>query len=114
VVYQTLESAEKYPDMILITCKPEQAQMLTDSVAYESGDATPILTNQPGCAIIPAVANQNRVVLSLACGGSRKFFPIKPEEILVGIPGNMIEGAIKVMKQNALGNKGLTKYMGWK
>ena len=114
VVYQTLESAEKYPDVILITCKPEQAQLLTDSIAYESGEATPVLTNQPGCAIVPAVANQNRVVLSLGCGGSRKFFLIKPEEILLGMPGSMIEGAIRAMKQNALGNKRLTKYMGWK
>ena len=114
VIYQTLESAEKNPDMILITCKPEQALTLTDSIAYENGGATPVLTNQPGCAIVPAVANQNRIVLSLGCGGSRKIFPIKPEEVLVGIPFSMIEGAIKAIKQNVAGNKKLTKYMGWK
>jgi len=114
VIYQSLESVKKLPDLVLLSCKPEQALTLTESMAYENGEASPVQTNLPGCAIIPAVANQEKIILSLGCGGSRKLFPIRPDEILVGVPGKMLTAAIKNMRANIDGNKKLIKYMGWK
>ncbi|MEM3506141.1 MAG: DUF169 domain-containing protein [Candidatus Bathyarchaeia archaeon] len=110
IVYEPLELSHKNPDIVVFKCNPFQSMLLASAIGKELGKETPILSNFPGCCIIPIAYKSKKVVMSLACDGSRKLMPIKPDELLVAISGKELVNLVKELEQYIQGREKFEKY----
>jgi len=109
IIYEPLAFSSKRPDVAILKCNPFQAMLLASAIGKKLRKEVSVLTNFPGCCIIPIAYKKNEVVMSLACDGSRKFMPIYPEELLVRIPGKKITELIKELEEFIKGREEFEK-----
>jgi uncharacterized protein (DUF169 family) len=110
IFYEPLALSHKNPDVVIFKCKPFQAMLLASALGKKSGKETLVLSNFPGCCIIPIAYKSKEIVMSLACDGSRKLMPIKPEELLVAIPGKRIAKLVEELEQFIQGREEYEKH----
>ncbi|MEM3061032.1 MAG: DUF169 domain-containing protein [Candidatus Bathyarchaeia archaeon] len=110
IAYEPLALSHKDPDTVILKCKPFQAMLLASAAGKELGKETLVLSNFPGCCIIPVAYKNNEIVISLACDGSRKLMPIKADELLVGIPGKKLAKLVKELEEFVEGREKFEKF----
>ena len=90
VMYSPLAQVNSEPDVVLLTCSPYQAMLLSEATA-EGGESFPPLMGRPTCAAIPHSLDTEKAVLSLGCIGNRVYTGLAPDEMVFTAPGKNLE-----------------------
>jgi uncharacterized protein (DUF169 family) len=97
-------------DVALLAVTPAQSTLLFEAalkagIAHGSAGAS----SRPTCAILPAAAKSELIVLSFGCRGNRTFTSVRDDEMYVAVPGNrweeLCDRLIEVQRSNlTMGN----------
>ncbi|MCX6653466.1 MAG: DUF169 domain-containing protein [Methanomassiliicoccales archaeon] len=106
-----LSKAKMEPDVVIFSGTPEQMYwILPVATTFSMGGRITVETGsfQASCAdstVIPYM--RGKVNISLGCYGCRKATDLRPEEMLVGVPGSRLEEMSKNIEK--LGEEAITK-----
>lgn len=92
-VYSPLGSAKFPPDIVIVIANARQAMQVIQASIYLDGGRihTDFAGKQSLCADIVANSMKtNSIQVSLGCSGSRKFARIGDDEVIIGVPANML------------------------
>lgn len=98
VAYAPLHKAPFEPDVVLLVCVPQQAMLIAE--AAES----PKLMGAPTCGAIPMAYNEGHVGISLGCVTNRVRTGIKPNELVVTIPKDVLPGFMANLRRRVGSN----------
>ncbi len=89
VTFAPLNKAEFDPDVIFIICNAEQAMEILHANAYDSGSHGLGADSGPICSTMAALPYlTGKVTYGFGDTGSRKYMEIRPNEVMVSIPGS--------------------------
>jgi len=100
LIFSPLTKAYFIPDIVFIICNSEQAMMVLHANAYDSGshglgaDSGPICSSM---AAIPYITG--KVTYGFGDIGSRNNMELKPEDVMVTIPGADLERILTNLKE---------------
>ncbi len=89
-------------DTVIVRVNPEQAMWLCQTRSYEEGKhlVLEILTEQSVCAgmsVAPYIKSE--IGVTFGCYGSRTYTDLKPEEMMVGIPGSILPKVVSILEK---------------
>ncbi len=101
-----LKDAKLEPDVVVLSGLPEQVYWLIPASTYRKGGRVKVETAafQATCVdatLIPMITS--RINLSLGCYGCRRRTDIAEEEMLAGIPPNLLEEIVEALEEMAPG-----------
>lgn len=102
VIYSPLEDASFVPDVAVIICNPKQVMLLTQAYMYKTGGRleTSFAGTQSLCSeSVVQVYKDGRVGVSVGCIGSRGNTEMEDEEMIVGIPVELLADMISDLKK---------------
>jgi uncharacterized protein (DUF169 family) len=89
VLYSPLERATFIPDVVVFICNPKQVMLLTQAYVYKTGGRleTSFAGKQSLCSDgVVKVYKEGKMGVTVGCSGSRSYTKIADEEMIVGIP----------------------------
>jgi uncharacterized protein (DUF169 family) len=93
IAYGPLDGFPLEPDVVLVTCTPEQAMWLAEAAgAVRLGEPALQVHGRPACAAIPQALASARLELSLGCAGMRTFTAVEPGMLLSVLPAPALRG----------------------
>ncbi len=102
VLYAPLEKATFSPDVIVIICTPKQVMLLTQAYMYKTGGRleTSFAGKQSLCsdAVVQAY-KEGKVGVTVGCSGSRTYTKIEDEEMIMGIPVELLPDVLSGLKE---------------
>lgn len=100
VLVAPLELGLMDPDVVILRVSPEQAMWLCQTWTYPEGHHLKIDLQTEACVcsgIAVSTYLKNEIQIGLGCYGSRSATDMDPGEILVGIPGSLLERTVEVL-----------------
>ncbi|HII92419.1 MAG TPA: DUF169 domain-containing protein [Methanosarcina sp.] len=89
ILYSPLEKATFTPDVVVAICTPKQVMLLTQAIMYKMGGRieASFAGKQSLCsdAVVQAY-KEGKVGVTVGCSGSRTYTKIADEEMIMGIP----------------------------
>jgi len=103
VLYAPLEKASFTPDVIVVICTPKQIMLLTQAFVYKTGGRleASFAGKQSLCsdAVVQAY-KEGKIGVTVGCSGSRSYTKIAEEEMIMGIPvellGDVASGLMEI------------------
>ena len=100
LIFSPLSRADFIPDLIFIICNSEQAMMILHANAYDSGSHGLGADSGPICSSMAAVPYlTGKVTYGFGDIGSRNNMELKPEEVMVTIPGVDLERILSNLRE---------------
>lgn len=102
VMYSTLEKTSFVPDVALIICNPKQTMLLTQAYMYKTGGRleTSFVGTQSFCSEgVVQTYKEGKVGVAFGCVGSRGFTKMADEEMIVGIPVELLADIVSGLKE---------------
>ncbi|MDI9644632.1 MAG: DUF169 domain-containing protein [Candidatus Verstraetearchaeota archaeon] len=90
------------PDVIIMRVSPEQAMWICQTWCYSDGEHLKIdlQTEASVCSGVAVSAFlKNEIQIGLGCYGSRTSTDIEPGEMLIGIPGSLLEKTVERLEK---------------
>ena len=102
IIYAPLEKAPIDPDVVVIVADPRTIMQISQALLYTSGGKI-----RPGFTGLQSFCSESVVYpmqekqanISLGCTGSRMFTDFKDDEMIIGIPPEMLEDLIQAARQ---------------
>jgi uncharacterized protein (DUF169 family) len=94
IVYSPLEKAPMEPDVVIIVANPKTVMRISQALLYKKGGNfnTSLSGLQSFCSeSVVRPIQEKQANLSLGCEGSRIFTRFEEEEMIIGIPIEMLE-----------------------
>jgi uncharacterized protein (DUF169 family) len=102
VLYSPLEKASFIPDVVVVICNPKQVMLLTQAMMYKTGGRieSSFAGKQSLCS--DAVVNtykEGKIGVTVGCSGSRNYTEISDEEMVMGIPIELLADVVSGLKE---------------
>lgn len=104
IIYAPLEKAPVGPDVVVIVAKPKIIMRISQAILYKTGGNfnSSLSGLQSFCSeSVVRPIQQKQANLSLGCEGSRMFTSFDDDEMIVGIPIEMLEDVVDSAKKMA-------------
>ena len=102
VMYSPLEKASFIPDVVVFICNPKQIMLLTQAHVYKNGGRleTSFVGTQSLCSeAVVQTYKEGKIGVSVGCLGSRTYSKIEDEEIIMGIPVELLADVVLGLKE---------------
>lgn len=102
VLYGALEKVSFEPDAIVIICNPKQVMLLTQAALYKSGGRIKLgfSGKQSVCSDgVVQACRDGEIGITVGCSGSRAYTEIADEEMIIGIPAELLEDILQGLKK---------------
>uniref|UniRef100_A0A7C3J4E4 DUF169 domain-containing protein n=1 Tax=Candidatus Methanomethylicus mesodigestus TaxID=1867258 RepID=A0A7C3J4E4_9CREN len=102
ILVSPLEQCTIYPDVVVLRLNAEQAMWVCHSRSYKEGKhlVFDFQTEASVCSSIGMASYlKGEVQLGLGCYGSRSNTEMRADELLVGIPGNLLETTVEALEK---------------
>jgi uncharacterized protein (DUF169 family) len=102
VLYSPLEKTYFTPDVVVIICNPKQIMLLTQAFMYKAGGRLEVnfAGKQSLCSDgVVQVYKEGKIGVTVGCSGSRSYTEIADEEIIMGIPIELLENVVSGLKE---------------
>ena len=102
IMYSPLEDASFVPDVAVFICNPKQAMLLIQAYMYKSGGKleTSFAGAQSLCSeSLVHVYKDGRLGVSVGCIGSRGITEMEDEEMIMGIPVELMADVVSGLKE---------------
>lgn len=102
VLYSPLEKASFIPDVVVVICNPKQVMLLTQAFMYKAGGRleTSFAGKQSLCSDgVVKVYKEGKIGVTVGCSGSRSYTKIAEEEMIVGIPVELLADVVSGLKE---------------
>lgn len=112
LLYGPAREFAQLPEIVLLICTPAQAMLLSESLGEASltpGAGRP-LHGRPACSVISRAVLDESAEMSLACKGARVLAELSPAEMLVAIPGSMLEATVAAVRAKVTANASMEDY----
>jgi len=93
VLYAPLEKTSFVPDVVLVICNPRQIMLLTQAFMYKTGGRleASFAGKQSVCSdAVVQVYKEGKIGVTVGCSGSRAYTKIMDEEMIMGIPVELL------------------------
>lgn len=114
VLYGPAQDFAQLPEVVLLICSPAQAMLVSESLGEASlmpGAGRP-LHGRPACSVISRAFLDGSAEMSLACKGARVLAELSPAEMLLAVPGSMLEATVAAVRAKVVANASLEEYYG--
>ena len=102
ILYAPLEKATFTPDVVVVICTPKQVMLLTQAMMYKTGGRVEasFAGKQSVCsdAVVQAY-KEGKVGVTVGCSGSRTYTKIADEEMIMGIPIELLADVAAGLKE---------------
>jgi uncharacterized protein (DUF169 family) len=102
ILYAPLEKATFTPDVVVVICTPKQIMLLTQAMMYKTGGRVEasFAGKQSVCsdAVVQAY-KEGKVGVTVGCSGSRTYTKIADEEMIMGIPIELLADLAAGLKE---------------
>jgi uncharacterized protein (DUF169 family) len=102
VLYSTLEKTSFTPDVVVIICNPRQIMLLTQAFMYNIGGRleASFAGKQSLCSdgVVQAY-KEGKIGVTVGCSGSRTYTKIADEEMIMGIPVELLANVVAGLKE---------------
>lgn len=102
VIYSPLEKSSFVPDVIVFICNPKHTMMLIQSYMYKNGGRleTSFVGTQSLCAEgVVQTYKEGKIGIGVGCLGSRTFSKMEDEEMVMGIPVELLADVVSGLKE---------------
>ena len=102
VLYAPLEKTSFTPDVVVIICNPKQIMLLTQAFVYKTGGKleTSFAGKQSLCSDgVVQVYKEGKIGVTVGCSGSRSYTKIADEEMIMGIPVELLYDVLSGLKE---------------
>ena len=102
VMYSPLEKTSFVPDVALVICNPKQAMLLTQAYMYKTGGRleTSFAGTQSFCSEgVVQTYKEGKAGIALGCVGSRSYTKVGDEELVMGIPVELLADVVSGLKE---------------
>lgn len=102
VLYSTLEKTSFIPNVVMVIGNPKQMMLLTQAVMYGIGGRleTSFAGAQSVCSDgVVQVYKEGKVGVTIGCTGSRAYATLTDEEMIMGIPIELLADVVSGLKQ---------------
>jgi uncharacterized protein (DUF169 family) len=102
VVYSPLEKVSFIPDVVVFICTPKQIMILIQAYVYKNGGRleASFVGAQSLCAEgVVQVYKEGKIGVGFGCLGSRTFTKMEDEEMVMGIPVELLPDVISGLKE---------------
>ncbi|KKH49530.1 hypothetical protein EO95_18185 [Methanosarcina sp. 1.H.T.1A.1] len=97
VLYAPLEKTTFMPDVVVVICNPKQIMLLTQAYMYKTGGRleASFAGKQSLCSdgVVQAY-KEGKIGVTVGCSGSRAYTEIADEEMIMGIPVELLPDVI--------------------
>lgn len=104
VIYSPLEKTSFVPDVAVIICNPKKVMLLTQAYMYKTGGRleASFVGMQSLCSEgVVQTYKEGKVGIGLGCLGSRTFTTMEDEEMVIGIPIELLADVVSSFKKNS-------------
>lgn len=102
ILYSPLEKATFTPDVVVVICTPKQIMLLTQAMMYKTGGRieASFAGKQSLCSdgIVQAY-KEGKIGVTVGCSGSRTYTKIADEEMIMGIPLELLSDVVDGLKE---------------
>ncbi len=102
ILYSPLEKASFTPDVVVVICTPKQVMLLTQAMMYKTGGRVEasFAGKQSLCSdgVVQAY-KEGKVGVTVGCSGSRTYTKIADEEMIMGIPIELLADVAAGLKE---------------
>lgn len=101
VLYAPLEKTSFIPDVVVIICNPRQVMLLTQAFVYNRGGRleASFAGKQSLCSdAVVQVYKEGKIGVTVGCSGSRSYTGIEDEEMIMGIPVELLADVVTGLK----------------
>ncbi|MGB9941065.1 DUF169 domain-containing protein [Methanosarcina sp.] len=102
VMYSPLEKTTFVPDIVVLLCNPKQIMILIQSYMYRNGGRleASFTGTQSLCAEgIVQTYKEGKIGVGFGCLGSRTFSKMEDEEMIMGIPVELLADVVSGLKE---------------
>lgn len=102
VLYSPLEKTSFTPDVVVIICNPRQIMLLTQAFMYKIGGRLEVsfAGKQSLCSDgVVQVYKEGKIGVTVGCSGSRSYTNIADEEMIMGIPVELLADVVSGLKE---------------
>lgn len=102
IMYSPLEKASFVPDVVVFICNPKQIMILIQSYMYKNGGRleTSFVGAQSLCAEgVVQTYKEGKIGVGVGCLGSRIFTKMEEEEMVMGIPVELLADVVSGLKE---------------
>jgi uncharacterized protein (DUF169 family) len=100
VIFSPLLKAEFMPDVVFLVCNSQQAMFILHANAYDAGSHGLGADSGPICSSMAAAPYiTGKVTYGFGDIGSRRNMEIKPDEVMVSIPGSDLERVVMNLEE---------------
>jgi uncharacterized protein (DUF169 family) len=102
VMYSPLEKASFIPDVVVVICNPKQIMLLTQAMMYKAGGRIEASFAGKQSLCSDAVVNtykEGKIGVTVGCSGSRNYTEIADEEMIMGIPVELLADVASGLKE---------------
>jgi uncharacterized protein (DUF169 family) len=101
IIYSPLETTSFVPDVIVLICNPMQVMILIQAYMYKTGGMleTSLVGMQSLCSEgVVQVYKEGKIGVTVGCSGSRSYTGIADEEMIMGIPVELLPDVVTGLK----------------
>jgi uncharacterized protein (DUF169 family) len=102
ILYAPLEKTSFIPDVVVIICNPKQIMLLTQAFVYKDGGRleASFAGKQSLCSdAVVQVYKEGKIGVTVGCSGSRSYTRIADEEMIMGIPVELLADVVSGLKE---------------
>lgn len=102
VLYASLEKTSFTPDVVVLICNPKQVMLLTQAFVYKIGGRleASFAGKQSLCSdSVVQVYKEGKIGVTVGCSGSRSYTKIADEEMIMGIPVELLGDVVSGLKE---------------
>lgn len=102
VLYAPLEKTTFIPDVVVVICNPRQVMLLTQAMMYKTGGRieASFAGKQSLCSdAVVQTYKEGKIGVTVGCSGSRTYTKISDEEMIMGIPIELLPDVASGLKE---------------
>lgn len=102
IIYAPLEKASFIPDVVVVICNPKQVMLLTQAFVYKGGGRieSSFAGKQSLCSDgVVKTYKEGKIGVTVGCSGSRSYTKISDEEMIMGIPIELLGDVAAGLKE---------------
>jgi len=112
VLYGPAAEFSEPAEIVLLICEPGQAMLLSESLGQASlvPESGRPVGGRPACAVISRALLRGGAEMSFACQGARVLAQLTLAEMLVALPGTLLEHAVAALRAKTEANNAMAEY----